>query len=152
MKCFQLSFFLAAAVLVISSSRLFSADDALKDSEKKLYKTDATYTEIAEDPEKFIKKEPKRCMKAIYNGYITKLPPPFEKMLQKSTCLLKIYAVISKISDMPESSAFCITAAPYWKILKMSLRRPAAFSVKKYFLPETEKLTVNLKNTKSAFS
>lgn len=90
MKCFQLSFFLAAAVLVISSSRLFSADDALKESEKKSYKTDATYAEIAEDPEKFIKREPKRCMKAIYNGYITKLPPPYEKILQKSICLLKI--------------------------------------------------------------
>ena len=90
MKCFQFPFLFAAAVLIISSSRLFSADDALKESEKKSYKTDATYTEIAEDPEKFIKKDPKRCMKAIYNGYITKLPPPYEKILPKFICLLKI--------------------------------------------------------------
>lgn len=63
----------------------------LKDSEKKLYKSDVTYAEIAEDSERFtLKKDAKRCLKVINKGFLTKLTQPYEKNLPPTYNMLKI--------------------------------------------------------------
>lgn len=63
----------------------------LKEAEKKLYKTDATYAEIAEDPERFVlRKDAKRCLKVINKGFVSKLAAPYEKNLPPTYSMLKI--------------------------------------------------------------
>lgn len=83
------------ALLLLSCFAMVMAaraqDRELKDSEKKAYKADATYAEIAEDPDRFLKKDlSKRCFKVISKGFLTKLPAPHDKILTKPIYVMKI--------------------------------------------------------------